>query len=118
MRTHGLLLLAVCVLVFAGCTKTVHMTFINNSTENVQLSVEGDHEGEERVGYVPPGDRRGWDLVIDADELPEDFTIEVSDADSGNERERAFTVSDKTPWRLWVQITESGDIAGPSTDRK
>ncbi|MFP4141306.1 MAG: hypothetical protein ACOCVI_01590 [Planctomycetota bacterium] len=118
MTTRSLVMLALTAALLTGCTRRVSMTFINESTENVQVNVDGDHEGDERVGYIPPGDRRTWDLVVEADELPEDFTIEVSDEDGGDQRERPFTLTDKTPSRLWVVITESLNIAGPSSNRK
>jgi len=81
MTTRSLLMLTLAAVLLTGCTRRVSMTFINESAENVQVNVDGDHEGDERVGYIPPGDRRRWDLVVEADELPTDFTIEVSDED-------------------------------------
>jgi hypothetical protein len=107
MHTRILLgLLAGLTVVAVGCGPDVALEFENHTGRAVDLELEGDYDGDDDIGYVPPYGRFRFNLDIDEDRYPYRLELEAG------RNEVEFYVDAYTPRTLYFYITPHG-LLGP-----
>ena len=86
----------------AGCDKKVSLTFVNLTSESLDVRLNSPAFGPERVGVVPAAGKLTHKLKFQQDDLP------ATCAWSAGQYHDQFTVNKKTPDQLWIDIRPMG----------
>ena len=81
-----------------GCSKTVKVTFINDTDVSRELILSGIGEHPGHLGTLAPMGVVTVKIKVDRDLLPVTYSWDAGDKDGG------FPVSEDSPERLWVDI--------------
>ena len=102
MRTVFVAVVCVGAACLVGCGKKVSLTFVNLTSEGLDVRLNSPASGPERVGIVPPAGKLTHKLKFEQDDLPATCTWSA-----GKYRDQ-FTVNKETPDRLWIDIRPMG----------
>ena len=100
-------LIVAAALVFGGCKK-VQTTFVNTTTEPLELTVNGPGLGVGEVGTIPAGGQLTTLIQVSPIWLPTTYTF------TAGANEQSFSLTNDCKDRIWVAIPEGAKIDFPS----
>ncbi|HNX27271.1 MAG TPA: hypothetical protein PKK48_07675 [Phycisphaerae bacterium] len=100
-------LVVAAALISGGCKK-VQTTFVNTTTEPLELTVNGPGLGVGNVGTIPAGGQLTTLIQVSPVWLPTTYTF------TAGSHEQSFSLTDDCKDRIWIAIPEGAKIDIPS----
>jgi len=100
-------LIVAAAMVFGGCKK-VQTTFVNTTTEPLELTVNGPGLGVGKVGTIPAGGQLTTLIQVSPVWLPTTYNF------TAGGHEQSFSLTDDCKDRIWIAIPEGAKIDIPS----
>ncbi|MBN1942377.1 MAG: hypothetical protein JW849_03690 [Phycisphaerae bacterium] len=82
-----------------------YITIVNRTGRTIELELDGDHEGDDDIGKLYPGEAMEYPLVVKYEDLPETFELEAGP------HEADFRLTYDSPREFVLVVTSEGIYA-------
>ncbi|HOF17691.1 MAG TPA: hypothetical protein PK082_02185 [Phycisphaerae bacterium] len=94
-----------------GCDKKVKLTFVNHTSQSLEVQLSGPGRPGTFVGMVgPTGGKLRHELKIKKDSLPATYQWSAGDLDG------RFTITKETDKQMWLDIKSGGGLRDKHTE--